>query len=145
MVNKPKKGLSRAFPLEALIVPDRAAKESDMDYKALGRRIRQYRTARNMRQHELAKKAGISLSFYGHIERGTRKPSLETMLSLAVALGAPMDALVRGVEPATREGAERQSLIAHFSYLKNEMVEIERILLEQQIETGPDDARAFRQ
>ena len=43
---------------------------------------------------ELAEKANISLSFLGHIERGTRKLSVESLYKLADALGCSVDSLL---------------------------------------------------
>ena len=57
-----------------------------IDYKDLGSRIRELRRRQSMTQEELAEKAGVSASFMGHIERGTRVASLETLVSLCNAL-----------------------------------------------------------
>lgn len=38
---------------------------------------------------------GISLSFLGHIERGTRKASLETLIAIANVLLVSVDALLQ--------------------------------------------------
>lgn len=57
-----------------------------MLYQELGRRIRQQRTLARMTQEKLAEKAGISLSFLGHIERGTRKASLDTLVKICNSL-----------------------------------------------------------
>ena len=66
-----------------------------MDYIALGQTILKYRKERNLTQGELAAMAGISLPFMGHIERGTRIASLETLVELCRALKVtPNDLLV---------------------------------------------------
>ena len=57
-----------------------------MPYQELGKRVRQQRMLAQMTQEKLAEKAGISLSFLGHIERGTRKASLDTLVKLCNAL-----------------------------------------------------------
>lgn len=57
-----------------------------MDYTALGKRIRAQRRQNRMTQEQVAERSGISLSFLGHIERGTRKASLETLVSICNAL-----------------------------------------------------------
>lgn len=57
-----------------------------MLYADLGRRIKQQRLLAKLTQDQLAERAGISLSFLGHIERGTRKASLDTLVKLANAL-----------------------------------------------------------
>jgi len=58
----------------------------NMNYDALGRRIRAQRRSIKMTQEQLAEKTGVSLSFIGHIERGTRKASLDTLVSISNAL-----------------------------------------------------------
>ena len=57
-----------------------------MDYRDLGRRIRQQRAVMNLTQEELAEKSGISCSFVGHIERGEKKFSIGTLVALCNAL-----------------------------------------------------------
>ena len=57
-----------------------------MLYEDFGRRVRQQRIALQMTQEKLSERAGISLSFLGHIERGTRKASLDTVIKLCNAL-----------------------------------------------------------
>lgn len=55
-------------------------------YKALGKRIREQRKQSKMTQEALAEKAEISNSFLGHIERGSRKASLDTLVKICNAL-----------------------------------------------------------
>lgn len=57
-----------------------------IDYKDLGSRVRQARRQLSMTQEELAEQVGISASFLGHIERGSRVASLETLVALCNAL-----------------------------------------------------------
>lgn len=66
-------------------------------YSAIGRRIRALRQEKNLTQEQLAERAEISLSFLGHIERGTRKLSVETLYKLVDALDcAPEEILGLG-------------------------------------------------
>lgn len=67
-----------------------------MDYRLLGWQVRQQRQKHNMTQEKLAEKAGISPSFCGHIERGSRKASVETILKIAEALSCSLDELFTG-------------------------------------------------
>ena len=62
----------------------------------MGMRIRQVRKIKGWSQDELAKKCGISMSFLGHIERGTRIMSLETFSSICEALETGADELLWG-------------------------------------------------
>ncbi len=57
-----------------------------INYKDFGMRVRTLRRKQSMTQEDLAEKAGLSPSFIGHIERGTRIASLETLVELCNAL-----------------------------------------------------------
>ena len=69
----------------------------ELDYGKIGMRIRQLRKVKGWSQEELAKSCGISMSFLGHIEWGTRIMSLETFVSICSALDAAADELLWGV------------------------------------------------
>lgn len=69
----------------------------ELDYAKVGTRIRQIRKAKGWSQDELAKKCGISMNFMGHIERGSRKMSLDTFTALCRELEADADALLWGM------------------------------------------------
>ncbi|MFR3225869.1 MAG: helix-turn-helix domain-containing protein [Blautia massiliensis (ex Durand et al. 2017)] len=75
-----------------------------IDYLALGRTVRELRKKRGLSQETLAERSGISLSFLGHIERGTRKMSLETLVALADALDATPNALLTGQKEQSDKG-----------------------------------------
>lgn len=68
-----------------------------LDYAEMGSRIREIRKAKGWSQEKLAKKCGISLNFMGHIERGTRKMSMNTFVSLCIELETDADALLWGI------------------------------------------------
>ena len=57
-----------------------------MDYSKLGMRVRQQRELNDLTQGELAKLVGVTSSFIGHIERGEKKASVETVVALCNAL-----------------------------------------------------------
>lgn len=65
-----------------------------MDYVAIGERVRIRRKALKITQEKLAEMVDVSPSFIWHIERGTRKLSVETLYSLCVALGVSADYLM---------------------------------------------------
>ena len=69
-----------------------------IDYQAIGLRIRSLRQQQELTQESLAELIDVSPSFVGHIERGEKKASLETMSRLAAMLGTTMDYLVLGVK-----------------------------------------------
>lgn len=65
-----------------------------MDYVQLGKRVRIRRTVLELTQAELAERIGVSTSFVGHIERGSRKLSVETLFDLCRALDVSADWLM---------------------------------------------------
>jgi len=65
-----------------------------MDYRALGQRIKEYREHLKLTQRQVASLAGLSASFLGHIERGTRVASVATLLTLASILETTPDMLL---------------------------------------------------
>lgn len=65
-----------------------------MNYALLGQRIKQARKEQHLTQEQLAETCSISTSFLGHIERGTRVPSIETLYSLCSALNVSADYLL---------------------------------------------------
>lgn len=65
-----------------------------MDYVDIGRRIRIQRRQLNLTQGQLAQLIGVSPSFIGHLERGTRQASLETLVALANELDVSVDYLL---------------------------------------------------
>ena len=66
-----------------------------IDYKDLGSKIRQLRRTAEITQEELANKVGISSSFMGHIERGSRIASLETLVLICNELNTTPTYLLR--------------------------------------------------
>jgi len=68
----------------------------NIDYKALGERIRAERKRQGLTQEKLAEMTDISESFMGHIERGGRTLSIETLVKLANALNLSIEFIVCG-------------------------------------------------
>lgn len=66
-----------------------------MNFVALGKRIRQQRKMLKMTQEELAVAAEVSTSYIGHIERGIKRCSLETLVAIANTLGVTPDMLLQ--------------------------------------------------
>ena len=66
-----------------------------IDYAAMGRRIRRKRQEKGFTQIEFAQRINLSPSYFGHIERGTRTPSLDTLVLIANELMVGVDVLLR--------------------------------------------------
>ena len=70
--------------------------ENEIDYTALGQRVKKIRKERGIRQTELADALGISYQYMSMIETGKRQLSLALLVALANALGATTDELLYG-------------------------------------------------
>ncbi len=66
----------------------------NIDYKVIGNRIKDIRTAKSWTQAKLAEKSGVEPSYVSHIERGVTKLSLPTLISIANALEVSLDEIV---------------------------------------------------
>lgn len=69
-------------------------------YRVLGVTVRMRRKAAHITQKQLADSIGKSASFLGHVERGTRKMSLETMLDIIIALSMEPNVLLADIVPS---------------------------------------------
>jgi transcriptional regulator len=65
-----------------------------LDYKLLGKNIKEVRKSLKMTQEQLAEKIEVSTVFISQIESGSRKPSLETIYKLSIALKIKIDTLI---------------------------------------------------
>lgn len=65
----------------------------DIDYKAVGGKIRDCRRAKKITQEQLAEICDVSASYIGHIERGSRNLSMNTAIQICNALGVGLDYL----------------------------------------------------
>lgn len=95
-----------------------------VNYAGFGRRIRKCRKDHRMTQEELAERVGISISHLGHIERGTRKASIETLVRIARSLNISVDELLKdslGVTDKTYTIPEPENYIESIRNLLNRM------------------------
>lgn len=65
-----------------------------IDYKIIGKRIREARRKLGLTQAALAELSGVEPSNISHIERAATKLSLPTLVGIANALGVSLDELV---------------------------------------------------
>ena len=111
-------------------------------YENLGRRIREQRKLARMTQEELAEKAEISHSFLGHIERGTRKASLDTLVKICNALKISpnlllQDSLDDGLLGADVNYSESQRRLLR--EIGNQIFQYQRVCEEM-----PEEIKVFR-
>jgi len=72
-----------------------------IDYTEIGHKIRKARITYSYTQEQLAELCGISTAFLGHIERGTRAMSLETLITICSVLNISLDYLLLDEIPET--------------------------------------------
>lgn len=66
----------------------------DVNKKMLGMRIKQARIGKDFTQLILAEKINVSPNFLGDVERGLKKPSLDTLVHIANLLNVSIDSLI---------------------------------------------------
>ncbi len=69
------------------------ATTTDTELQALGKRLQTFRHLANLTQEALADRAGITANFVAHLERGSRKPSVGTLVAMARVLDVPVGSL----------------------------------------------------
>ena len=80
----------------------------NIDYIAIGARIRQLRTEKGLTQAKLAELSEQEPSNVSHIERGATKLSLATLVSIANVLGCSVDDLLCDSILCEREAFENE-------------------------------------
>ncbi len=100
--------------------------------KALGQRIRNYRTAKGLSQEKLAELSGCHPTYVGQIERGEKNATVESIEKIATALGVSLSKLFEKL--GFQSGGEADIPLECYELLsskpKEEQESIRRILLE---------------
>jgi len=111
-----------------------------VNYEGLGLRVKQHRKDKGWTQQEAAKIMGISPAFLGHIERGTRRASIDTLVVIANAFGCSTDELLRDSLKYSRPKAInadktliRDAARAIYNYLEEELLQ------EEENKTEPEE------
>ena len=92
----PKKTVARKPPLQSTEAPPRpAAKRPGIGSaaRAIGTRLRELRTERNMSQGDIEERAGLLRCYVSRVENGWTIPSVETLEKFAAALAIPLHIL----------------------------------------------------
>lgn len=66
----------------------------EVDYYALGMRIRSAREKKHLTQEQLGEICSLSTAHIGHIERGTRTLSVDALCAISKALDVSTDSLL---------------------------------------------------
>ncbi len=101
-----------------------------MDYREIGRRIKEERIKHRLTQYQLAEMVKISPQYLGKIERGEKQFSFETIVQLSTALKTTLDYLAFGHNGNMdmSERVEAMRLICKLSdrdlHLANELLKV---------------------
>lgn len=85
-----------------------------VDYALLGKRIRHERQMLRLTIEQLAELVNKSTNYIGQIERNDGKPSLETVVDIANALGTTVDALLKDSIEIDNDNIMMKELLANF-------------------------------
>lgn len=80
-----------------------------LDSVTVGRVIRRFRESRRLSQEVVSGLADIGRTHLSAIERGVRKPTLETFFKLSEAIGVRPSELMRAIEEELGENAQAQT------------------------------------
>jgi transcriptional regulator with XRE-family HTH domain len=80
-------------------------KEVDAVCKAVAEILRTEREARGLSMNAVAERGGLSQQMVSYVERGMRKPTVDTLLRIAYAIGMDIaDVLHRAQSAAAKKG-----------------------------------------
>ena len=100
--------------------------------KAVGQRIRNYRTQKGLSQEKLAELSGCHPTYIGQLERGEKNATLESIERITVALGITLSKLFEKL--GGQEDDTKDIPLACYEFLfaksKEEQEQLYKILLE---------------
>lgn len=82
----------------------------ELDYKEIGRNIRKYRKQKDMTQRQLAEEVNLSDQHISHIETGSGKLSLPTLIALANVFDVDPNTLLGTSFTGARDTVLQQNL-----------------------------------
>jgi len=90
-----------------------------LDYKLLGKRIKQVRKMKTLSQNALAEKAGLTPNFIAKIEGNNTSISLKTLVNIANALEISLDYLMLNDVSMLKQGKKTSTDLFIDNMLKN--------------------------
>lgn len=73
------------------------------DYSVIGRRIKNIRLKRNLKQEELADKIDVSVAFMSRVEAGKSQINLKRLIQIAKVLNVSPGYLLTGCETSSKD------------------------------------------
>ncbi|MBE5861922.1 MAG: helix-turn-helix transcriptional regulator [Lachnospiraceae bacterium] len=101
--------------------------------KAIGQRIRNYRTQKGLSQEKLAELSGCHPTYIGQVERGEKNATLESLEKICLGLDLPLEKLFEKINNNSLIKNERNIPLECYELLssktKSEQEQIFRIIL----------------
>ncbi len=111
----------------------------ELDYQAIGVRIRRLRKERGLTQQTLAEMSGQEPSNISHIERGATKLSLPTLVSVANALDVTVDQILCDSLTASKTVFETEA-----AHILSDCSHMELKIITETIRTLKENLRRLR-
>lgn len=86
----------------------------------VGARIRYFRLMKELSQEKLALEAGINPAFLGHIERGLKCPTIDTLSKISMALNVTLSELVKIEEENSNDDLVLNKIMLSLKTLSDE-------------------------
>lgn len=80
----------------------------NLDYKVIGKRIKETRLLKRMTQEDVANELGISVAFLSRVERGSSQINLKRLSDLSEILDTSIAYFLTGVETTDKEYLHRE-------------------------------------
>ena len=100
-----------------------------VNFKLIGKRVKEVRTEKGISQADLAERCKTSAQYLSQIENGRKQASLQTLVSVAEVLGVSLNELLSGNQvnnPAEYQRDVLQIFVGCSSYEKRVLFELLR-------------------
>lgn len=82
-----------------------------LNYKFIGRRIKEIRKIKKISQADLAELTDLSVSYICYIENGKKKASLDSLVSISNIMEVSLDSLLYGNQSRNKDEYQNEILI----------------------------------
>ena len=98
--------------------------EANVDYKLIGKRIKEARKKIGWSQEMLAETIDVAVAYISRIERGSTSINLRRLAQISIALSTPIEKLITGINPESKSylHQEFQALLAKCTPDKQQLI-----------------------
>lgn len=98
------------------------------DLVETGKRIKEIRDAKGLTQIAFAEKINVSRSYMNKIENGSKSPSIDLLIEIAVFGDVTLDYLILGRIQDETQNKKETELTEKLNFLKQAIAEVETLL-----------------